>query len=209
MYKIFVNECPLIIATADEYQQMHTSDFMRVECNKEEFAQVLEWMFRGPSKGFITITANPDKAFDILKDVCKPIDAAGGVVFNDSGHLLMINRMGYWDLPKGKVDPGETFDFTAIREVKEECGVKEIKLGEPVARTYHLYNQYPHKMLKTCHWYLMTCPDGVVPKPQAEEHITEAIWKDMAGVDLDSLHTYETIRGLLKTVFAEKDKIEL
>src|SRR5215204_4522110 len=45
------------------------------------------------------------------------IKAAGGLVVNDDRHLLLIFRRGKWDLPKGKLDPGESLETCALREV--------------------------------------------------------------------------------------------
>lgn len=55
--------------------------------------------------------------------------AAGGVVFRtgDTGpEVVMVHRPKYddWSFPKGKVDPGETPEETAIREVLEETGMR-------------------------------------------------------------------------------------
>ena len=52
------------------------------------------------------------------------IEAAGGCVFNQKGQLLVIYRRNSWDLPKGKIDKGETPDIAAIREVQEERAEK-------------------------------------------------------------------------------------
>lgn len=179
---------------------MQTADLVRIDDKPSTFADVIQWMLMAPSKDYICITSDINRSLDILKSVCKPIDAAGGVVFNKSGKLLMIKRLGYWDLPKGKVDPGETVDFTAIREVKEECGLSNCKIIKPVGKTYHVYQQYPEKMLKTCHWFLMECEDSQEPVPQTEEHIEQAIWYDISTLDLDTFDTYNTIRDLLKRV---------
>ncbi len=51
------------------------------------------------------------------------IKAAGGLIFNDKKELLFIFRKGKWDLPKGKLDEGETLEACALREIKEETGV--------------------------------------------------------------------------------------
>ena len=48
------------------------------------------------------------------------IEAAGGLVVNDEGKILMILRRGKWDLPKGKLDENETIEKCAEREVIEE-----------------------------------------------------------------------------------------
>jgi ADP-ribose pyrophosphatase YjhB (NUDIX family) len=200
MLKIFVNECPIILADPAEYQNMQTSAFVRIDDNPATFAEVIQWMLVAPSKEYICITSDVQRSFEVLKSVCKPIEAAGGVVFNKSGKLLMIKRLGYWDLPKGKVDPGETVDFTAIREVKEECGLTNCKIIKPVGKTYHIYQQYPEKMLKTCHWFMMDCSDLQDPVPQTEEHIEMAVWRDLSEFDLDTFETYNTIRDLLKNI---------
>src|SRR5690606_40883318 len=64
---------------------------------------------------------------------------SGGVVQDEHGRLLAIRRLGMWDLPKGKVDPGEAIDGAALREVREECGVQQLALVRPIAHTWHTY----------------------------------------------------------------------
>ena len=51
------------------------------------------------------------------------VEASGGLVFNKDGDILMIFRNGKWDLPKGKLEIGESVEECAIREVEEECGI--------------------------------------------------------------------------------------
>lgn len=56
------------------------------------------------------------------------LSAAGGVVFDDAGHVLLIEPRGHfsgyvWTFPKGRLDPGESHEATAVREVREEAGV--------------------------------------------------------------------------------------
>jgi len=53
----------------------------------------------------------------------KCINAGGGVVLNEKGEFLVIQRNGVWDLPKGKMEKGEDFETTALREVEEETVV--------------------------------------------------------------------------------------
>ena len=60
------------------------------------------------------------------------IHAAGGIVRNEKDEILLIFRLGKWDFPKGKVEEGEQFDQTAVREVEEETGLQNILLGEPL-----------------------------------------------------------------------------
>ncbi|MEF2277865.1 NUDIX hydrolase [Deinococcus sp. YIM 134068] len=53
-----------------------------------------------------------------------PIPGAGGVVLDGLGRVLLVRyRSGAWAFPKGHVEPGETLEQTAVREVAEETGV--------------------------------------------------------------------------------------
>ena len=56
------------------------------------------------------------------------VKAGGGLVINKEGKLLFIFRKGIWDLPKGKMDFGETLEETAVRETSEETGIPKKKL---------------------------------------------------------------------------------
>jgi 8-oxo-dGTP pyrophosphatase MutT (NUDIX family) len=62
------------------------------------------------------------------------IEAAGGLVLNERGNLLMIFRRGKWDLPKGKRDAGESIETCAVREVEEETGLVGVQLLKPVGK---------------------------------------------------------------------------
>lgn len=56
------------------------------------------------------------------------LPAAGGVVFDDAGRVLLVEPRGHyagyvWTFPKGRLDPGESHETAAVREVLEESGV--------------------------------------------------------------------------------------
>lgn len=109
----------------------------------------------------------------------KAIAAAGGylVRMNEKGKIevLLIYRRGKWDLPKGKVDPGETIDQAGIREVEEEVGAKGIEILAKLEESHHTY---PHKgklVFKTTSWYVMTTTSDELT-PQAEEDIQKLEW---------------------------------
>ena len=67
------------------------------------------------------------------------IIAAGGLVTNPQGQILWIFRRGFWDLPKGKVEKMESIEEAALREVEEECGIKQLVLDKLIDKTYHIY----------------------------------------------------------------------
>jgi 8-oxo-dGTP pyrophosphatase MutT (NUDIX family) len=105
-----------------------------------------------------------------------PIAAGGGIVFNEENELLFIYRRKKWDLPKGKLDEGETIEECAIREVKEETGLKQVSLKKLVGNTYHTYHEKGKFILKTSVWYLMEANGNQLLIPQTEEDIEKMVW---------------------------------
>jgi len=103
------------------------------------------------------------------------IDAAGGVVKNENGEILMIFRRQKWDFPKGKVEAGESWECAAIREVMEETGVHGLQLGDTLPMTEHTYTLNGTPILKHTHWYRMTALTQAL-QPQTEEDIEQAVW---------------------------------
>ena len=104
------------------------------------------------------------------------IVAAGGLVTNDFNELLMIFRRGKWDLPKGKLDKGETLEQCAVREVEEETGLQKINLIGHLLITWHTYHEGTKFILKESHWYTMKTSHQQKLTPQTEEDIQEVIW---------------------------------
>ncbi len=125
----------------------------------------------------------------------KKIIAGGGLVFNDKKELLMIFRRGFWDLPKGKLDKGETIEACALREVEEETGVKNLKLGKLVGITHHAYfDEYSGRdVVKETHWFKMKVKGRQKLVPQTEEDITEIKWVKEKELDKFLENTYANI----------------
>jgi 8-oxo-dGTP pyrophosphatase MutT (NUDIX family) len=132
------------------------------------------------------------KHFDI-------IIAAGGVVTNDKHELLLIFRRGKWDLPKGKLDNGETLEQCAVREVGEETGLRNIELHKKITTTYHTYTQFGKHILKESHWYRMQCHTEQKLVPQTEEDITEIKWVSNPDLKKYTPKTYQTIIEVLNS----------
>jgi 8-oxo-dGTP pyrophosphatase MutT (NUDIX family) len=116
--------------------------------------------------------------------------AAGGLVKNEKDEILMIFRRGKWDLPKGKLDKGESLEECAVREVEEETGLKKIKLNGPLLVTHHTYHEGTKYVLKESHWYHMKAKSDQPFTPQTEEDIHEIKWVKN-----------EEIKGYLKNTF--------
>jgi 8-oxo-dGTP pyrophosphatase MutT (NUDIX family) len=106
-----------------------------------------------------------------------PVTAAGGLVYNAHGEVLLIRRHQMWDLPKGKADPDESPYACAFREVKEETGVACLPRSEKPILTKHIYYRNDLWQLKTTYWYKMEALEPGILIPQKEEGITEVEWK--------------------------------
>lgn len=123
------------------------------------------------------------------------IKAGGGLVFNEMDELLMIFRRGFWDLPKGKLDEGETIEACAIREIQEETGLQQVTLGKFIGITQHQYfDKYINKnAIKESHWFKMTTSSGEVLTPQTEEDITEIRWVNKTELPIYLAKSYPSI----------------
>ena len=108
----------------------------------------------------------------------KTIIAAGGLIQNDFDEVLLIFRRGVWDMPKGKLDEGETIAQCAVREVEEETGLRNVELGEFISHTYHEYfdKWVKKEVMKETHWYAMRIKGNQTLVPQTEEDIEQILW---------------------------------
>lgn len=111
------------------------------------------------------------------------VQAAGGLLQNENDDILMIFRRGKWDLPKGKLDKGETLEACAVREVEEETGVRNIQLIAPLLTTYHTYHEGARYLLKESYWYRMKAAARQDLVPQTEEGIMEIKWAGFAEAE--------------------------
>ena len=116
----------------------------------------------------------------------KKLIAGGGLVLNEKGELLMIYRRGKWDLPKGKLDEGETIEDCAVREVMEETGLTSVERGKLVEISHHEYfdRHVEEDVIKETHWFAMKAKGEQKLIPQTEEDITDIKW--VTGKELES-----------------------
>ena len=129
----------------------------------------------------------------------EPIDAAGGVVVNDKKELLLIFRNGKWDLPKGKVEPGEQVIAAAKREVAEETNVSLKGILDHLPSSFHTYlDKKGRRKLKTTYWFLMKLHSDLTMSPQKEEGIEKVIWAD--GIQLENCleNTWKSIEEVIE-----------
>lgn len=130
------------------------------------------------------------------------IQAAGGIVSDDDGKVLFIKRLGFVDLPKGKVEAKEDIQEAAVREVCEECGMQENDLSEVMLfdKTYHIYPYKESYALKETVWFSMSYQGDNKLTPQTEEDITELFWVNKNEITNLYAETYLSLVGLLEKV---------
>ena len=127
------------------------------------------------------------------------VPAAGGVVRNEKNEILMIYRRGKWDLPKGKLDKKESIEECAVREVKEETGLKDLKLLSLLTVTYHTYQEGTRLMLKESHWFTMKAKSKQLLLPQIEENIDIVRWAPQEEILVYLLNSYPSVTDVLQT----------
>lgn len=101
----------------------------------------------------------------------KAVSCGGVVIFR--GKILLLyknfrNRYEGWVLPKGTVEKGETYQETALREVKEETGV-HARINEYVGKSEYSFSIPGNVVEKEVHWFLMSS-DSYYSRPQREEY---------------------------------------
>ncbi|HPX75457.1 MAG TPA: NUDIX domain-containing protein [Bacteroidales bacterium] len=204
MIKIFYKN-KIVILTEKEFDNIYSikiNDFKKKKLKK----QIISFL---ESENFDKINIygkKPEKILKKLKKIFVFVLAAGGLVKNSNDEILYFRRLGYLDLPKGKVEKNETTKQTAIREVSEECGIleKDLILDFQLPNTYHVY---PHKRkfaLKETQWFAMQFKENYELKPQIEEGIIELDWANFNELKSKfKIASYPSLINLLDEIIAQ------
>ncbi len=205
MYTIYINDKPFIIC--DDWDHLiHNKSYLHYYNNDGDFiTKTSKDFLQATNKvGAVMHTSNAIKAFELFSQNYDVIEAAGGVIENELKQILMIFRRGFWDMPKGKIEKGETEISAAKREVIEECGINQVEVKSKIGTTYHTFNMYGKNVLKISHWYRMVISSTEKLKPQTEEDITEIKWFDKNGPELKKLEAYKSIHEILNLYLNKK-----
>ncbi|WP_435415783.1 NUDIX hydrolase [Polaribacter aestuariivivens] len=189
MYKVFVNDKPIIITSSQKKENNFPVHLLKNTVSEE----IVHKLRNGKIKGINLYTPDLEKGWKLFLESFKIVSAAGGLVLNDKKEVLFIFRNGTWDLPKGRIEKGETIPETAVREVEEECGITDLKLVKPLLTTYHIYFEDEIK-LKETFWFLMTSEFKAVLTPQLEEGITKVVFKNSSAIEIALQNSYKNIK---------------
>ena len=204
--KIFVSEKPIYLADQNNNTLQHLinegHDFYDNNTNLN-YNQIVNKLLKTGKKGAVIIDRNLDNLKTDFFKAFKIIEAGGGIVQNEQNEILFIHRLGKWDLPKGKLEKGETIELCAQREVEEETGVTNLSLKTKIGESYHIYQIKEENVLKISHWYHFTCPTLQKTTPQIEEDITEIKWIAPADFDIPLANTYNNIIEITSTFLAK------
>lgn len=144
--------------------------------------------------------SNPDNGLTKFSQLFKVIYAAGGLIKQNNSYLF-IYRLKKWDLPKGKIDKGESPEQAAIRECEEECAITQLTITKELAPTYHIYEHKGGYALKKTFWYAMDTKHTGHLIPQTEENIERVEWFDKADIDeVVKINSYPAILDVLKNI---------
>ncbi|WP_255501638.1 NUDIX hydrolase [Olivibacter sp. SDN3] len=194
-----MNESVLIVA---DFKPTELEGYQQIDLQLFDFVKLFKKSkLLAQPDNFLLLVESPKTFFREIKKNLRVIGAAGGLVKNGTGKFLFIHRLGKWDLPKGKIDPGEKSKKAAVREVEEECGIKVDYLGQKILSTYHAYEMKGEVVLKKTNWYEMGVNKSPELIPQYSEDITDAQWIRKENLSKVLSNTY----GLIKDVLKEND----
>ncbi|MEQ9441188.1 MAG: NUDIX domain-containing protein [Cyclobacteriaceae bacterium] len=225
--KLFVNDTPVIFSSAQQpssgsYDYVVNAlaasmaeaklkgDVLVNYANHAYIKASLDYFSKKKVKNLDSITfevADLEETVELVKNQFKIVKAGGGIV-RKGDKILMIYRLGKWDLPKGKLEKKESPVEGALREVEEECGVQVTPLDE-ICQTWHTYTRNKKKYLKRTYWFAMDCLDDSQLQPQIEEDIEEVRWMRTLEVHQALYDSYFSIRYVFRQYYQKLESHNL
>lgn len=208
-YKIYINGKPVFLTTTEGMRELgiqadKTTHVAFYIGKKKVIKQYLDLLNKAHDiKAVVLYHDDLEMLWQDFMSCFTLLEAAGGYVLNEKKELLVFYRRGSWDMPKGKIDPGETPEQAAIREVQEETGLIQLQLGALLAHTYHTYELKGKKILKKTWWYSMQTSDTQLI-PQTEEDIELILWVEPKSWLAEQAEVYPNIRDVIEAALQER-----
>lgn len=195
---IYINERPLVIAGEQDVLPVGYEDsFTLFSPEEDAIDHIIDQLDKNELPKAVFRHSNPLSLFRQVKDHFTVFEAAGGVISNPEKEVLLMFRRGKWDLPKGKLDDGETLEACALREVQEETGLHNVHLDGKITETFHYYPWKNKKVLKHSHWYRMQFTGTELTIPQIEEDILDIQWIRPENLGKYMQYSYQNIIDVL------------
>ena len=193
MLQIFYKEKPIIIS--DKKSDLKNS--LIIDPELVENLDLLKLLTKKKINSIGVFSNEFELIINIFKKKFPEIIAAGGKVINNKSEILFIYRNKKWDLPKGKAEKNEIISETALREVEEETGIKNLSIIKPLEKTYHIFKRGGKNYLKTTYWFEMKSDFNGKFKPQNKEGITRVEWIGIENLSFILPKSYANIRLLI------------
>ena len=191
IYKVFIENRPVIFEINPKIQE----ELLTVEEIQTGLKNFIESDYTD-----LYIEIDHESIFYEVFGDHKLVEAAGGLV-QQKNRFLFIKRHGVWDIPKGKLEKGESPKDGAVREIIEECNVDKPTVKKHLTDTWHTYEMNGKKYLKKTYWYLLKSggTDANIA-PQEEEGISEVVYMPKKAFDAVKKNTYGSIKDVLKAL---------
>ena len=193
MLQIFYKEKPIIIS--DKKSDLKNS--LIIDPELLENLDLLKLLTKKKINSIGIFSNEFEVIINVFKKKFPEIIAAGGKVINNKSEILFIYRNKKWDLPKGKAEKNENISQTALREVEEETGIKNLSIIKPLDKTYHIFKRGKTNYLKTTYWFEMKSDYNGKFKPQKKEGITRVEWIGVENLSSILPKSYANIRLLI------------
>ncbi len=194
MYKVFVNESAMILTN----KLSEVAEHKYLPLNETAIQQAIHSLSKKKLDKVFIYHPNHEEILNKFSKTIPVVVAAGGVVTNKKGQVLFIYRNDKWDLPKGKIDKGETIAAAAIREVEEETGCKGLQIENFLKVTYHIFKRNGLYKLKEVHWFAMNTDYEGPLEGQLEEGIEKVKWKGPDKIKKALENSYTNIKVLFE-----------
>lgn len=202
MYKVFLNARKITLAATPAETVDKTGCQIFQAGGLGRLPELVNHFLKSSEKGASFFYHDEGVLWQSFSECFINIPAAGGLA-RKGDRFLFIFRKGKWDLPKGKVDKGESARQAALREVGEECGISGMEIARQLPSTWHIY-QSPYRgslgqwILKETKWFEMNYAGQQTLKPQAEEGITGIEWLRIEDFGKVLENTYPNLEQIIR-----------
>ncbi|MFN3918457.1 MAG: NUDIX hydrolase [Flavobacteriales bacterium] len=198
MYKVFIYNSPVFFVEDIKDYFHKINDAVNLSITDVLRYGILRLVNQHSGKAIVVDCYDVEQDFKMVFKDFKIIEAAGGFVENSKGENLYIYRNGFWDLPKGKLENGETWEEGALREVEEECSIHGLISNGLMYITYHVYTTEGKHVLKPTYWFRMVYSGGEKLIPQLEEGIEKAEWRSKNDIQEILECTFGSIKDVIE-----------